>query len=178
MFFEKVGDVNWPKRLCAEVQPDESTCGIIAVGLLLKSKGINVPFDDLVAMLGNTWWGTEITNIENYLTAPHQRGQFVVSRNNTIYDMSRELAQGKLVMFDAQAHWGKKADKADLSAGHYAVAYAIDQKQRLRLFDSGCYGGHRRHDGLNTFPARDLDELWVDTNLKNQIVRGWMATTR
>ena len=178
MVLEKVGDINWPKRLKPEVQPDESTCGIISVGLLLKSRGISVPFEELVAILGNTWWGTEIANIENYLQAPHLRQHFVVSRNNTLHDMTRELSQGKIVMFDAQAHWGTKADKADMSAGHYAVAYAIDQRKRLRIFDSGCYGGHRKYDGLNAFPASELDELWIDSNLQNQIVRGWMATTR
>lgn len=174
MKLESIGDLSWPNRLKPVIQPDESTCGVVMTYLFLKSIMLEIPQDELIGMLGNTFWGTEISNIEAVFRLPKIRSRVVFSTNNSISDLARELDKGKLVMYISQAEWAKKIDQKELNAGHNSLAYGIDKWMRLCGYDSGCQDTR----GLHKFPIKNLMSIWVERDLLQGIVHGWMAYAR
>ena len=73
-----------------------------------------------------------------------------------------------------RCEWATRVDKESLSAGHNSLAYAIDKSGRLCGYDSGC----DKTQGLHKFPLDRLPSIWVERDLYQGIVPGWMATAR
>lgn len=142
-------------------QSTTSTCGPLAVQLILEYYGIDARERDLAKSMGTGPGGTTVGEMEGYLK---KKGFDVeVKEGATIDEVKGLINDGVPAILNLQA-WPEAYSKGwedGWKDGHYVVAVGYTDKHILFSDPSSVYDTYLRYE--------ELDRRWHDTDGKNRL---------